>query len=49
MNRLGAPCLLAPTAKFVVDVHGYTVDDDEMLCLRLEVNFMKNPFPRRLW
>ncbi|KAJ2914859.1 hypothetical protein MD484_g5551, partial [Candolleomyces efflorescens] len=40
-----------PRAKFVVDVNGYTADEDEMLCLKLSVDFMKNPFPRphKLW
>ncbi|KAF9569648.1 hypothetical protein CPC08DRAFT_812643 [Agrocybe pediades] len=37
-----------PKAKFTVAVNGYTVEDDDMLCLNLEVNFMKRPFPR-LW
>jgi len=30
-------------AKFNVDVQGYTVEDDDMLCLKLKVDFMK-PF-----
>jgi hypothetical protein len=34
-------------AKFTVDVQGYTAEDDDMLCLKLRVDFMK-PFPR-LW
>jgi hypothetical protein len=34
-------------AKFTVDVQGYTVEDDDMLCLKLRVDFMKH-FPR-LW
>ncbi|KAG0708943.1 ML domain-containing protein [Suillus ampliporus] len=38
-----------PQAKFKVSVRGYTADEDDMLCLDLEVNFMKNPFPRLLW
>ncbi|PPQ64423.1 hypothetical protein CVT26_002130 [Gymnopilus dilepis] len=37
-----------PKAKFSIDVNGYTVDDDDMLCLNLKVDFMKRPFPR-LW
>lgn len=42
---------LLPIAKFVVKVNGYTADDEEMLCLNLSVDFMKNPFPRprKLW
>ena len=32
-------------AKFNVDVMGYTAEDDDMLCLKLKVDFMK-PFPR---
>lgn len=35
-------------AKFNVNVRGYTVDDGEMLCLNLKVDFMKLPFPS-LW
>ncbi|PPR00490.1 hypothetical protein CVT24_005550 [Panaeolus cyanescens] len=38
-----------PRAKFVVDVQGYTVDEDDMLCLKLKVDFMKNPFPHFSW
>ncbi|KAF5377590.1 hypothetical protein D9615_005331 [Tricholomella constricta] len=38
-----------PRAKFVVNVRGYTNDDDDMLCLDLTVDFMKNPFPRFGW
>jgi len=37
-----------PKAKFTIAVNGYTVDDDDMLCLQLKVDFMKRPFPR-LW
>jgi len=36
-----------PRAKFVVQVRGYTADDDDMACLDLTVDFMKG-FPR-LW
>ena len=39
--------LIFLTARFNVDVQGYTVDDDDMLCLKLRVDFMK-PFPH-LW
>ncbi|KAG1757488.1 ML domain-containing protein [Suillus lakei] len=38
-----------PQAKFTVGVKGYTVDDEDMLCLDLQVNFMKNPFLRLGW
>ncbi|KAJ2931203.1 hypothetical protein H1R20_g5932, partial [Candolleomyces eurysporus] len=39
-----------PRAKFKVNVNGYTEEDEEMLCLNLEIDFMKNPFPgRKLW
>ncbi|KAF8078541.1 ML domain-containing protein [Lyophyllum atratum] len=34
-----------PRAKFTVNIRGYTVDEDPMLCLDLHVDFMKNPFP----
>ncbi|KAJ3507103.1 hypothetical protein NMY22_g17036 [Coprinellus aureogranulatus] len=39
-----------PRAKFVVNINGYTEEED-LLCLTLKVDFMKNPFPRprRLW
>ncbi|KAF8843992.1 hypothetical protein BDN67DRAFT_1008439 [Paxillus ammoniavirescens] len=33
-----------PQAKFTVTVRGYTKDDEDMLCLDLKVDFMKNPF-----
>lgn len=36
-------------AKFNVAVRGYTVDDEDLLCLDLQVNFMKSPFPRFGW
>ncbi|KAH9968972.1 ML domain-containing protein [Russula dissimulans] len=35
-----------PRAKFTVQAHGYTVDDDPMFCVELHVNFMKRPFPK---
>jgi hypothetical protein len=38
-----------PPAKFVVNVRGYTVDDDDMLCLNLKANFMKKPFGIGKW
>ncbi|PPQ88662.1 hypothetical protein CVT25_010238 [Psilocybe cyanescens] len=34
-----------PKAKFKVDVLGYTADDEDMLCVKLTVDFMKG-FPR---
>lgn len=33
------PCIC--TAKFSVDVLGYTADEDDMVCVKLSVNFMK--------
>ncbi|KAH7883673.1 ML domain-containing protein [Phlebopus sp. FC_14] len=39
-----------PQAKFSVSVRGYTVDEEDMVCLDLKVDFMKNPFLRSvLW
>ncbi|KAG6845773.1 Phosphatidylglycerol/phosphatidylinositol transfer protein [Tephrocybe sp. NHM501043] len=38
-----------PRAKFTVNVQGYTADDDDMLCLDLHVDFIKNPFPHLGW
>ncbi|KAF9056247.1 MD-2-related lipid-recognition domain-containing protein [Panaeolus papilionaceus] len=38
-----------PRAKFVVDVLAYTADDNDMLCLKLKVDFMKRPFFQKLW
>ncbi|CAA7266519.1 unnamed protein product [Cyclocybe aegerita] len=44
-----------PKAKFTVDVMGFMNEGEEdedpepMLCLRLRVDFMKNPFPHKLW
>jgi len=35
-----------PKAKFTVDVRGYTVDDEDMLCLQLKIDFLKRPFFR---
>jgi len=35
-----------PSAKFVVDVRGYTIDDDDLFCVKLTVDFMKKPFPK---
>ncbi|KIK06917.1 hypothetical protein K443DRAFT_673810 [Laccaria amethystina LaAM-08-1] len=37
-----------PRAKFLVKVLGFTVDEEEMLCLELKVDFMKRPF-LKLW
>ncbi|KAN0128413.1 ML domain containing protein [Lactarius tabidus] len=33
-----------PQAKFNIDVHGYTVDDDDLFCVKLKVDFMRRPF-----
>lgn len=35
-----AKAKLTVTAKFVVNVRGYTVDDDDMVCLDLVVDFV---------
>ncbi|KAF4572840.1 Phosphatidylglycerol/phosphatidylinositol transfer protein [Pleurotus pulmonarius] len=37
-----------PKAKFVVNVRGYTADDEDLVCLDLKVNFMKRPFLKSL-
>jgi hypothetical protein len=38
----GLPCLTTPPiAKFSVAVKGYTLDDDDLFCVNLKVNFMK--------
>lgn len=37
-------------AKFTVDVRGYTADDEDMVCVKLNVDFLpKTPFPRIRW
>lgn len=33
-----------PRAKFVVDVLGYTAQEDDMFCTKLTVDFITNPF-----
>ncbi|KAH9082083.1 hypothetical protein EDB83DRAFT_2310327 [Lactarius deliciosus] len=33
-----------PQAKFNVNVQAYTIDDDDLFCVKLVVNFMKKPF-----
>ncbi|TFL03557.1 ML domain-containing protein [Pterulicium gracile] len=33
-----------PKAKFTVSVRGYTIDDDDLACVDLKVDFMKKPF-----
>ena len=38
----------AITAKFTVAVKGFTVDDDDLFCLNLKVDFMKR-FLTGLW
>lgn len=37
------------TAKFTVDVRGYTAEENDLMCLALKVNFMRNPFPHFGW
>ena len=31
-------------AKFTINARGYTVDDDDLFCVDLRVDFMKKPF-----
>ncbi|KAG6820105.1 hypothetical protein H0H93_005252 [Arthromyces matolae] len=38
-----------PRAKFAVHVQGYTAEDDDMLCLDLNVDFMMKPFYQPSW
>jgi hypothetical protein len=39
-----------PAAKFVVIVRGYTVTEEDMVCLDLRVDFMKKrPFLKFAW
>ncbi|KAG7450437.1 uncharacterized protein BT62DRAFT_1001259 [Guyanagaster necrorhizus] len=33
-----------PPSKFSVDVLGYTVEDEDLVCLKLKIDFMKRPF-----
>ncbi|KAG8923972.1 Phosphatidylglycerol/phosphatidylinositol transfer protein [Tulasnella sp. 417] len=33
-----------PRAKFVVDVRAFSVDDEDLLCAKIKVDFMKKPF-----
>ncbi|KAI6132762.1 ML domain-containing protein [Pisolithus croceorrhizus] len=35
-----------PRAKFSINVRGYTVDEEDLLCLDLKVDFMQSPFYR---
>ncbi|CAA7268698.1 unnamed protein product [Cyclocybe aegerita] len=37
-----------PKAKFAVNVRGFMVTEEDMLCLNLKVDFMENPFPHKL-
>jgi hypothetical protein len=48
MYSIVKPVTESFAAKFTVNVNGYTVDDDDMLCLNLNVDFMKK-FPRFGW
>jgi hypothetical protein len=34
------------SAKFTIDARGYTVEDEDLFCVVLKVNFMKRPFPK---
>jgi len=37
-------------AKFVVEVKGYTVDDEDLVCVNLKVDFMKHVSTKKiLW
>ena len=47
-NWLHVEILIFLIARFMVDVQGHTVEEDDMLCLKLRVDFMK-PFPRLWW
>ncbi|EPQ60743.1 Phosphatidylglycerol/phosphatidylinositol transfer protein [Gloeophyllum trabeum ATCC 11539] len=38
-----------PPGKFVVNVRGYTADDDDMVCVDLNVDFRKKPFFKMGW
>ncbi|KAI9508787.1 ML domain-containing protein [Russula earlei] len=35
-----------PQAKFTINARGYTVDQDDLFCVDLKVDFMKRPFPK---
>ncbi|KAI0257565.1 ML domain-containing protein [Lactifluus subvellereus] len=35
-----------PQAKFNINARGYTVDDDDLFCVDLKVDFMRRPFPK---
>jgi hypothetical protein len=37
-----------PRAKFSVSVRGYTVEEDDMACVDLKVDFMKHPFLQKI-
>ncbi|KAI0307797.1 ML domain-containing protein [Multifurca ochricompacta] len=34
-----------PQAKFTINARGYTVNEDDLFCVDLKVDFMKRPFP----
>ncbi|KZT30465.1 hypothetical protein NEOLEDRAFT_1126020 [Neolentinus lepideus HHB14362 ss-1] len=38
-----------PPGKFLVNVRGYTADDDNLVCLNLNVDFRKKPFFKLAW
>ena len=40
------PSDLFPLAKFNINARGYTVDDDDLFCVDLKVDFMRKPFPK---
>lgn len=40
----GHPSDAFSSAKFNVNVRAYTVDDDDLFCVNLKVDFMKKPF-----
>lgn len=33
-----------PPAKYKIELDGYTVDDNPLLCMRIHVDFIKQPF-----
>ncbi|KAI0304894.1 ML domain-containing protein [Russula brevipes] len=35
-----------PQAKFTINARGYTVEDVDLFCVDLKVDFMKRPFPK---
>jgi hypothetical protein len=40
---------MGPIAKFSVNVKGFTVEEEDIVCVDLKVDFMKRPFPMIGW